>query len=404
MSVVSVVRTDSGIENAVRKALRLIGGIKQFLSPGSKVILKPNLWKVAKSGTGLITDVRVVGEVARLCLKAGARDVTIAEGSAAGYESPPFNNDTLAAFEESGLTELAQRMDLRLVDLNRDEQITLEVKDFHVMSTVKVARTIAEADVIINLPVMKTHPNSGVSLSLKNMKGALPGRQKSRTHRLGLEPAIADLNMVIRSHLVVVDAIRGMEGMWEYPEDSVTMNLIIAGADQVAVDATSARIMGLNPKELLHLCLASQKGLGTLESDSIEVKGVAIENVIRRFRPAAEAFFARYPNVNVVRDRACTGCENALANALYFIKASGFLDQMAGLTLAIGYVKDVSPSEKIVAVGQCACDLCCYTRFIKGCPPSVDSVIAGIARVCNIDEDKVFAHQAKIFKKAGGIR
>ena len=108
--------------------------------------------------------------------------------------------------------------------------------------------------------------------------------------------------------------------------------------------------------------------------------------------------------MNVVRERACTGCENALANALYFIKASGFMDQMAGLTLAIGSIKDVSPSKKVISVGQCARDMCCYSEFVVGCPPSVDSVIVGIARVCNIDEDKIFAHQAKIFKQAGGIQ
>jgi uncharacterized protein (DUF362 family) len=213
-SVVSVVRAGDDVESAVRKAIQLAGGLGEIVNPRSRVLIKPNVNSREKSGTGKVTDARVTRAVTRIVLEEKPARVVIGEGAAVGFDFPDLQ-DTKMALEESGTIAVARELGVPVVDLNRDANREMEIPDPYVMKSVKIAQTVLESDVIISIPVMKSHIRSAVTLSLKNMKGVMPGAEKRKTHQLGLELAIADLNSVVKPHFAVMDGLVGMEGLWE---------------------------------------------------------------------------------------------------------------------------------------------------------------------------------------------
>src|SRR4030043_903231 len=293
---VSVVKLENDVEIAVRKAVSLAGGLDKIVTPGSKVLVKPNIASRDKSGSGKITDARITEAVTRIILERKPRSVIIGGGSAVGDDFPELQ-DTMRAFEESGTKEVAEKLGVALVDLNRDRHREIEIPNYLVMKSKKIAQTVLDSDVIVSVPVMKTHIRSGVTLSLKNMKGTMPGEEKKKTHRLGLELAIADLVSVVKPHFAVVDGLVGMEGLWEYPDDCVPMGLVGAGRDPVAVDSVFAQIMGVSLEEIMYLQYCQKKGLGVGDPGRIEVVGVPISEVRRPFHTALAVMRKRYPGL-----------------------------------------------------------------------------------------------------------
>ena len=238
-SVVSIIKVENTqVLEAVRRALALCHGLDR-IEPGDTVLLKPNLVKPSPSGSGNITDARVTEAVATLVLERNPGRVIIGEGSSIGYDFPG-RVDSLTAMEASGTADVARALDLEMIDLNHDERVEVHAENAFLMDTFGVARTALEADFVIDLPVSKTHGRTGITCGLKNMKGVLPGNEKKRTHRLGLDRAIVDLNRVMMPDLTVVDAIVGRAGTHTHEEDRVALGCVVTGTDVVAVDTVCA--------------------------------------------------------------------------------------------------------------------------------------------------------------------
>ena len=306
MPVVSVLKTrETAVCEAVLEAITLADGLAA-LAPGATVLIKPNLVKPSPSGSGVVTDARVIEGVVRAVLDHSPRRVILGEGSSVGYDFPG-QVDSLTAMEANGSAEVARRYGLPMVDLNHDERVMVRVDEAYVMHEFGVARTAYEADFIVDVPVMKTHGRTGITCALKNMKGVLPGQEKKRTHRLGLDRAIVDLNRRMRPHLTVVDALVGLAGTHR-PEDRVPMGLVVAGVDPVAVDAVCATLMGFAVNELHHVRLAAEAGLGIADVSRIEVRGERLADVARPFQPYMEAARQRFGAVTLIEKDACTGC------------------------------------------------------------------------------------------------
>ena len=157
MSVVSIVRCETeAVETAVREAVKLAGGFDSFDWKNSRVLIKPNTVNPSRSGSGIVTDSRVVEAVAKLVLEKNPRSAIIGEGSSVGYDFPG-REDSIHCMKIAGVMEVAERLGLAVVDLNQDEQIAVEPAEAYVMKTFSVARTALESDIIISLPVIKTH-------------------------------------------------------------------------------------------------------------------------------------------------------------------------------------------------------------------------------------------------------
>jgi uncharacterized protein (DUF362 family) len=387
--IVSVVKAGEDVELAIRKAISLAGRLEEIVTRGSSVLVKPNVSSCERSGTGKVTDARVTEAVTKIVLEKRPKSVVIGEGSAVGYDFPDLQ-DTLKALEESGTKEVAEKLGVPLVDLNADRHREVEVPNPLIMKSVKIAETVLDSDVIVSVPVMKSHIRTGVTLSLKNMKGAMPGAEKKKTHRLGLELAIADLNSVVRPHFSVVDGLVGMEGLWEYPDDCIPMGLVGAGRDPVAVDSIFAQVMGARPMDIMHLVYCQRKGLGVYDPGAIETVGLSVQEVQRQFRPAFEVLQNRYPALTIQAEKACTGCTGELISTLIYVREAMQVERLKDLTIIMGEVPDPLVGEKVVAIGKCVQELKGRLPFVPGCPPAVDEMTRRICEVCEIDVQTVF--------------
>jgi uncharacterized protein (DUF362 family) len=390
LTTVSIVKVcGDDIEEAVREAVRESGGLDDLVKEDSTVLVKPNLLRPIESGSGIITDAKVTEAVVRIVEELGAKRIIIGEGAAVGYDFPDVR-DTVEAFRESGTDRVARECGVELVDLNQDSPVEVEVPDAYVMRRFRVARTALEADVIISVPVLKTHNRTAITCGLKNMKGALPGLEKRMSHRCGLDRAIVDLNRVVAPNFTIVDGTSCMEGTWEYPRDKVDLGLVVAGIDPVAVDTVCSQIIGLDPAMVFHLQLAEEKGLGTTDMSRIKIKGSRIEDVSRRFKPFSEAFKKRFGMVNLIERNTCTGCMGEIYSTFIYLREAGYEDELEELTVIMGMPEEIGEIEGVpLVVGKCASPQQKLGVFVSGCPPHGIAITEKACQVLGVDWGQV---------------
>lgn len=273
-SVVSIVRVEDTIGEAVSRAAELIGGLSGKFKAGAKVLIKPNFIREEPSVVGTTTNFEVIKRVVELVREAGGQPVV---GEASGNQY-----DTEAIYKLLGLREALDGVEVR--DLDQDEIVGVKIKGATNLKEVGVAHSALDADYIICLPVLKTHMSTGTTLGMKNMMGVLPQREKWKMHMSGLHHALVDLNRLVKPDLVIVDGIVGMEGMGPTIGSPVEMNLILAGEDVVSVDTVGSAVMGFTTDEVEHLRLAGEAGLGINDLKRIEIKGENLETVSRPFK------------------------------------------------------------------------------------------------------------------------
>jgi uncharacterized protein (DUF362 family) len=283
MTVVSIIRAEN-VPEAVRKAVGLAGGLE--IMDGDTVVVKPNAKNQAPPGYGIVTDVAVIEPLVEMSIELGAKRVMIADGAA--YPSGSYH--TFSAFETMGVTKMAKKWNLDLVDLNSSDSVDLDVPEGLVLDNVRVGKAVTYADVLINVPVLKTHRGTLLSNCVKNIGvGVACREEKKRLHRLGINKGLLDVYSVVRPHYNVVDALVCIEGDGPNfpPGKPKSLGLVLAGEDGVAVDAVCARLIGLDPLEVKHLRLAHDRGIGIADLGQIEVVGERLEDVATVFeRPS----------------------------------------------------------------------------------------------------------------------
>jgi uncharacterized protein (DUF362 family) len=272
MSRVAIVKGEDAVEATVRALGAIRSEAERVLSGKKKpVLIKPNYINSKHPSTGITTDSRVLEGVVKFLKEEKINAIIIGEGS--GFE------DTFQAFKVAGVDKVAERWNVGLLDLNKDEFIEVAPPNSLSLKKVRVAKTALEST-IISVPKLKLHRIATVTLSLKNMMGALAS--KGSMHAGSLSENIVDLASVLRPSISVVDGIIAGEGH-ETSGNPVEMNLVIAGTDPVAVDAVGAAVMGIWPTDVKHLVLAEKQGLGTCNLEKITVLGEPIDKVRRKF-------------------------------------------------------------------------------------------------------------------------
>jgi uncharacterized protein (DUF362 family) len=271
MSRVAIVKGTHPVETTAKALEKIKSDVEGVLSKKKPILVKPNYINARHPSSGITTDSRVVEGIVKFLREHRIEEIIIGEGS--GWA------DTFHAFKVAGVDVVAERWGVRLVDLNKDEFVEVEPPDPLSLKKVRVAKTALEST-IISVPKLKPHRIATVTLSLKNMMGALAS--KGSMHHGNLSKNIADLASILTPSLSVVDGIIAGEGH-ETSGNPVEMNLIIAGTDPVAVDAVGAAVMGIPPTDVKHLLLAEKKGLGTCNLEEVTVLGEPIEKVKRKF-------------------------------------------------------------------------------------------------------------------------
>jgi len=271
MSTVAIVKGRDPVESTV-KALEMVkSDVDSVISMKKPILIKPNFINSKHPSTGITTDSRVVEGIVKFLKERKMEEIIIGEGS--GFA------DTFHAFKVAGIDTVAERWGVKLVDLNKDEFIEVSPPNSLSLKKTKVAKTALDST-IISVPKLKPHRIATVTLSLKNMMGALAS--KGSMHAGSLSKNIVDLASILKPSVSVVDGIIAGEGH-ETSGNPLEMNLVIAGTDPVAVDAVGAAVMDLQPTDVKHLVLAEKKGLGTCNLEKITVLGEPIEKVKRKF-------------------------------------------------------------------------------------------------------------------------
>jgi uncharacterized protein (DUF362 family) len=248
---------------------------------GRRVLIKPNL--VDYLGDFPVTTApEIVGAVADLLLELGAKKVIIGDGSG-------FRRETWAVAEAIGLDALLAERGLKFVDLNYDDPQPVPVQDKWIRrsSELWLPRHVLNSDLIISVPKLKTHHWAGVSLSLKNLFGVVPGARygwpKNFLHLNGISESIIGIHQTLPPVVSVVDGIIGMEGDGPLFGSPVQHGLLAVGRDPVSVDVTCAQLMGFPLESIPHLKLAAWAGIG--QAYRIEVRGLTPERLRRHYQP-----------------------------------------------------------------------------------------------------------------------
>jgi uncharacterized protein (DUF362 family) len=266
-------------------AVKLLSGFRELgVNPaeikGKRILLKPNLVETSLRAHHINTHPLVVRGAVEAFYHLGAAKVIVAEG-------PGHNHDTLQVLEESGLAEVLWDDKIPFVDLNQDNTFTrINCGRFSRLQSLTFPAIMQQVDWIVSLAKLKTHHWAGVTLSLKNLFGVMPGIvygwPKNVLHHAGIQPCILDIACTLKPHFAIVDGIVGMEGDGPIMGTPKEAGVLVLGRNLTAVDATCTRIMGLDPFRVTYLVTADGR-LGPVAKASIKQKGEAVEAVTTIF-------------------------------------------------------------------------------------------------------------------------
>jgi len=248
--------TNTDPVSALNAALDGIGGVRRFVRSGETVVVKPNVGWDRTPAQGANTHPLLVSEMVRLCLAAGAGRVIVTDVSC---------NDPRRSFLRSGIREAGEAAGASVMLPAREDFVEVDLGGV-VLKKWQVLRHFIEADRLINMPVVKQHSLTRCTIGMKNLYGILGGR-RNRLHQ-EIDQSIVDLAAFVRPTLTVVDATRvmvrgGPQG--GSLDDLRIENTVLCATDPVAADARSAEFLGLNGRQVGHIALAAQSGLGSLD-------------------------------------------------------------------------------------------------------------------------------------------
>lgn len=267
------------LEDVVRRGLALYPDFVRRLR-GARVLLKPNLIEYYDAHRVNTHPLFVAGVIQAL-RALGAAEVVVGEG-------PGHRRDTEALLELSGMQDVLDQLRVPFVDLNLDDTVAVPLRANHTgLGVLHLPRSVMQADLVISLPKLKTHHWAGVTLSMKNLFGVVPGVRygwpKNVLHWAGIANSVVDINLAVRPAFAMVDGIEGMEGDGPLYGDTVHAGLILMGESLSAVDATAARVMGFYPERISYLLMMLAHG-GTLASGQIRQLGERLTDVQMDFK------------------------------------------------------------------------------------------------------------------------
>lgn len=320
MTEVSLVRCEtyepSTLDGAVEQAVGLLGGISRFVKPGHRVLLKPNLLSARSPDRRVTTDPRMVRSVAHLVQRAGGKPFI--------GDSPAIEPFARVA-RKTGMAAVAEELGIELVELN--ESIPVSVPGNSLFKRIEISRQALEADVVINLPKLKTHTQMLLTLGVKNLFGTVVAQRKAEWHYMtGLDRQTfaslhLDIYLTVKPALTVLDGVWGMQGHGPANGTPHHTGLIAAAQDAVALDLTICHLVGAPLKSFPLHRAAKARGIGETEMTRVTYKGESPASLrVRDFdSPALDSLgvlpelFDRFARRYLVSrpfqdDKACAQC------------------------------------------------------------------------------------------------
>jgi len=231
---------------------------------------------------------------------------------------------------------------------------------------------------------MKTHMHTGVTLSVKNMKGCLWRRSKTDLHMLNpieghsdrpLDIAIADMSVVLRPHLAIVDGIVGLEGLGPSAGSRKNFGVVVVSADPYAADSVSCHLMGRDASTIPHLRLGAERNLGEIRLERLRVSPENWKSLVQPFAEPPRELSLDFPGVRVLDENSCSACQSTL---LMFLKRYGdnlfdYFGDKRPVEIAIGKGHKVLQPGTL-CLGSCTIQHRNVGPFVAGCPPVASAI------------------------------
>lgn len=370
MTRVAIVKVDGDCSSGIERAMGMVG--LEPVKRGDTVLIKPNLVEPAAPDSGQVTSLRVIEGTVCYCRDHGARRVIIGEGP--GYYQP--ETCLRECFTMTGVDELARRLGVEWVLFDEHPFRHIRGVPGVTPDDFRVTRFVFECDCLINLPVLKTHYLTGVTLAMKNLKGCLKREDKPRFHWYDLSRAVVELCRIIRPQVNVIDAtarhvVRQLGSGYNVEDRMAGGGLLIVGSDIVAVDAVGSALMGLDPAGVRMIQEGARAGLGEASLARIEIVGEQLKRLKFRVRLPQDELQRFFPELRLLgADNACSGCLLPLTYELLAMGEQGA--RLEGpLVIFLGKNPGLDSRQADVVVGDCAVGSQAIGTFrVAGCPPS----------------------------------
>ena len=251
------------------KAMEAYGGMTRFVKKGATVVVKPNMSWNRPPEMAATTNPVLVKKVIQSCLEAGAKQVYVFDHTCADWKM---------SYENSGVQESAQQAGAIVLPVNDTKgYVPVENPAAQTLKSFKVHERLLDADVLINVPVLKHHGSTGMTSAMKNLMGLVADRQFY--HRSGLNECIAEFCLHRKPTLNIVDAYRVTMRNGPQrakPEDLKLMKYLMVSTDIVAIDAASAQILGRKPEDIKHVQIGHDLKIGTMNLDALKIERIAL--------------------------------------------------------------------------------------------------------------------------------
>lgn len=360
-------------KDIVKDAYEAISAVCHEEIEGKKVLLKVNTGFKGPARSGLCTNPDVVEGLIKFFQERNAGKIIVGDSSIVGVNS-------IEALKEAGIWEVCEKYHVDCVDLNSFDPVEKQIKNGYMVDSIIFTSALFDSDIVVTVPVVKTHMYAGVTLSIKNMKGCMYKREKTKLHRINkplpenaigraLDYGLSDLSTVCYADYSVVDGSICMEGFGPSGGDQVQMDMVLASSEPVAADLVTIKLMGIPLEDVGHLNIISKaKGVSY---DTITVEPADYEKYARKFKTPAEAKLGLSCDKLIMKDEsACSACHAALVQFLRY-HTHEFEDGELHTIFAGKDVKeeDILAVENPCLVGNCTAKYRELAPFSKGCPP-----------------------------------
>jgi len=382
---VSIVKFDGSLES-IGRAIELCAGFNK-LNRNDRVLIKPNItfsgWAPIPP-YGMVTTSKMIEGILWKLAEHGCNNISIGEGTVTGV----MGSNTKRGYKYTGIGRIAKRYGAKLIDFNDGP---FERKDLGDVK-VRISQMALEADFLINVPVLKTHPHVKASLGFKNLKGCLNTASRKTFHMKGLDHLICLLNQSLKCDLTIIDGIYMLE---KGPDSMVGVahrkNLIIASSDTFACDCVGATILGFEPSQIGYLNEYAKMHDRPLDISTIQIVGERIEPLKEKLEWEIDAdkelrelagitgLSIPYPGQQI-----CSGC---YGNLIYSIGI--FSKVVPNLNFGDDRIysgrKQVQdkPGQRVILYGNCAIKSNGKEKaaaIVAGCPPQTTSTLLLLMR------------------------
>ena len=362
------------VRRMIRESIELIGGMDKVFGDARRIIIKPNLVEPPFKSTGgsVITDTRVLEALVGLLKDYGVDRVQVAEGKSVNLKH--LDTGPRHVFETMGQGEVVRRAGGEILGWDEEDFVAVPNPDGEILSSVNVPKSILEADLFINVPKLKTHCQTEVTLGIKALQGVFSHEDKVKFHTEAFPWKMVDMLRVAKPHLTIVDGLVCGEGYGPVYSDPVEMNLIVSSEDVVSIDAVCSEIMGIRAYEVPITRLADTEGIGNGKMENITILGEPVEKVMKRFERA----FLWNPIGYTDRVRIFAGdsgrfCLAQIGAAVKRLELEGVLDDLEEICVILGHDAPVPVKnyKNVYVITDSAADHPWRDRgeYIPGAPP-----------------------------------